>query len=80
MTAKYREPMLTKEQIEFLNSAFNDKPTKNNTISLDEETLDEIIVTLRHAITFITSRQKMHKDGVSLHKELIEKLERMKEE
>lgn len=37
--------------------------------------LTEVIVILRHARTFITSRQKMHPTGVYLYDELLTKLE-----
>jgi hypothetical protein len=37
--------------------------------------LDELLVTLKHARTFITSRQKMHPDGVELYDDLILTLE-----
>jgi Flp pilus assembly CpaF family ATPase len=37
--------------------------------------LQEIIVTMRHARVFITSREKMHPTGVQLYDELLTKLE-----
>ena len=39
-----------------------------------DNTLEEIIVTMRHARIFITSREKMHPTGVQLYDELLEKL------
>jgi hypothetical protein len=38
--------------------------------------LQDIIVTMRHARAFITSREKMHPTGVQLYDELLEKLVR----
>lgn len=38
--------------------------------------LADIIVTLRHARVFITSREKMHPTGVELFDELLGRLER----
>lgn len=41
----------------------------------DHQTLvEDAVVTLNHARVFITSRQKMHPDGVKLYDELIERL------
>ena len=37
--------------------------------------IEEIYHTMRHAQTFITSREKMHDDGVKLYDELLSKLE-----
>jgi hypothetical protein len=37
--------------------------------------LQEIIVTMRHARIFITTREKMHPTGVQLYDELLTKLE-----
>jgi len=39
-----------------------------------ENLLGEIIVTLRHARTFITTREKMNATGVALYDELLQKL------
>lgn len=39
-----------------------------------EALLDEVIVTMRHARIFITSREKMHPTGIELYDELLEKL------
>ena len=36
----------------------------------------EVLITLRHARTFITSRQQMHKAGVELHDDLINRIEK----
>ncbi len=36
----------------------------------------EVLITLRHARTFITSRQKMHKAGVELHDDLINRIKK----
>ncbi len=36
----------------------------------------EVLITLRHARTFITSRQQMHKAGVKLHDDLINRIEK----
>ena len=38
--------------------------------------LQEILVTMKHARIFITSREKMHPTGVELYDELLEKLAR----
>lgn len=38
--------------------------------------LEEAIATLKHAQTFISSRQKMHKCGRDLHQETIDKLKK----
>jgi protein-arginine kinase activator protein McsA len=35
---------------------------------------EEILTTMKHARTFITSREKMHPTGVELYDELIEKI------
>ena len=40
------------------------------------EILTEILSTLEHARIFITSREKMHKDGVKLYDELIDRLKK----
>jgi hypothetical protein len=40
------------------------------------ELCDEVLVTLKHARTFITSREKMHPDGVKLYDELLANLKR----
>lgn len=37
--------------------------------------IQELVTTMRHARTFITSREKMHPTGVSLYDELLSKLE-----
>ena len=42
---------------------------------LEKAIIDEIIVTLKHSRTFVTSRQKMHPNGVLLYDQLIESLE-----
>lgn len=42
---------------------------------LNGKLLDELLVTLKHARTFITTRQKMHPDGVELYDEIIQALE-----
>ena len=42
---------------------------------INGELLDELLLTLKHARTFITTREKMHPDGVELYDELILKLE-----
>jgi hypothetical protein len=39
-----------------------------------EALLDDVIVTMRHARIFITSREKMHPTGIELYDELLEKL------
>lgn len=39
-----------------------------------ENLLEEIIVTMRHARVFLTSREKMHPTGVALYDELLQKL------
>jgi len=39
-----------------------------------ENLLAEIIVTMRHARVFISSREKMHPTGIQLYDELLEKL------
>ena len=36
----------------------------------------EVLITLRHARTFIASRQQMHKAGVELHDDLINRIEK----
>jgi hypothetical protein len=41
-----------------------------------ENILADVIITMRHAHVFITSREKMHPTGVKLYQELLEKLER----
>jgi hypothetical protein len=78
MTAKIPDPMFTKEQIERLSGVFDGKERFTpNTVLLDREVLRDILTTMRHALLFIKSRQKMHKDGVRLHEEVIRKLERI---
>jgi hypothetical protein len=39
-----------------------------------ENILQDILVTMKHARVFITSREKMHPTGVQLYDELLEKL------
>lgn len=46
-----------------------------NIIKLSPHVLSEIITTLKHAQIFISSRQKMHHDGIKLHEDLITNLE-----
>jgi len=41
---------------------------------ISEELLNETIVTLSHARTFIKSREKMHPTGVELYEENLKKL------
>jgi hypothetical protein len=41
--------------------------------------LDEIIITLRHALMFINCKEKMHPTGVELHDDLIARLVRIKD-
>jgi len=36
------------------------------------ELLEEVLTTLRHAFVFITSRERMHIDGVALYQDTIE--------
>jgi len=43
----------------------------DNTIKLSPRTLLNLITTLKHARTFITSKQKMYSAGVELYDELI---------
>lgn len=43
-----------------------------------ENILRDVIVTMRHARIFITSREKMHPTGVQLYDELLAKLEARK--
>jgi len=63
---KIREPIVSPG--EFLESQYSEaKP-------MPQPVIDEILTTLRHARTFITSRQKMHFDGVTLYDELIKNL------
>lgn len=39
-----------------------------------DDTLKEVIDTMRHARIFITSREKMHPTGIQLYDELLAKL------
>ena len=41
-----------------------------------ENILADVIMTMRHARIFITSREKMHPTGIELYDELLGKLER----
>ncbi len=43
-------------------------------MKISGEFLNDIIITLHHARTFITSRQKMHKTGIGLYDELYSNL------
>ena len=43
-------------------------------ITLGKKQVEEIISTLKHARTFITSREKMNPTGVKLYDELIKNL------
>ncbi|MDZ7832804.1 MAG: hypothetical protein U5L07_13700 [Desulfobacterales bacterium] len=43
--------------------------------AITDEVFDEILNTLKHARVFISSRQKMHPDGIKLHEDLIAYLE-----
>ena len=47
---------------------------------LEKVIVDEIIATLNHARTFVTSQQKMHPNGVLLYDQLIESLEDLKKD
>ena len=46
-------------------------------IKYDEQKkiIDECLVTLRHATIFVSTREKMHPDGIKLFIELIHKIE-----
>ena len=44
-------------------------------ISIPKHVMDEILSTMRHARTFITSRQKMNPTGIELYDELIKNLQ-----
>ena len=46
-----------------------------NVIKLSPHVFNEIITTLKHARIFISTRQKMHPDGIKLHEDLITNLE-----
>jgi len=45
------------------------------TKSIPMNMIEEIYHTMRHARTFIASREKMHPDGVKLYDELLETIE-----
>lgn len=42
--------------------------------------LEDALVTLRHARVFVTSREKMHPDGVKLYDELIDRLSALEQD
>ena len=44
-------------------------------ITISPHIFKEIITTLKHAQIFISTKQKMHPDGINLHKDLITILE-----
>jgi hypothetical protein len=41
--------------------------------------IEELLVTLRHAHIFITTREKMHPTGIELYEETIKELEQLLE-
>jgi hypothetical protein len=47
----------------------------SQSVTLSHEFVDEVRITMRHARTFITSRQKMNRVGVELYDEILDKLE-----
>lgn len=47
----------------------------SGSIGLPSDDLQDVIVTMRHARVFITSREKMHPTGIQLYDELLAKLE-----
>ena len=71
------EKILPKEIIDSIRGAYlmDDMP---NVIKITPYVLDDIIVTMRHALVFISSRQKMHEDGIKLYQELLSNLEGLK--
>jgi hypothetical protein len=46
-----------------------------STISMSTTMITEIITTMRHAQAFISSKQKMHADGIELYDKLLKGLE-----
>ena len=64
---KIREPIVN--PIEFLGSQYSEaKP-------MPQPVIDEILTTLRHARSFISSRLRMHSDSIAIYDELIKNLE-----
>lgn len=63
-----------------MNNEYLKDPEFPNLITINSIELDEIITTLKHAEIFISSRQKMHVDGIKLHKGLRRSLETKKSE
>jgi len=44
---------------------------------MNKDTLKDVVLTLRHARLFISTRQKMHKSGIELYDELLEQLNKL---
>jgi hypothetical protein len=44
--------------------------------TMTDEVFNDILTVLKHAVIFISSRQKMHEDGIKLHTDLIHYLEK----
>ena len=68
--SKKLEPSMPKEVRDRIRPSF----IMPEGVTIPKDTFQEIIDTLEHARVFITSRQKMHKTGVSLYDKLISNL------
>lgn len=62
-----------------MNSEQLECPELPSLFTINSIELDEIITTLKHALIFISTRQKMHSFGIEEHKKLINDLEDFRE-
>ena len=71
------EKILPKEITDSMRRAYlmNDLP---NVIKISPYVFDDILVTMKHALVFIATRQKMHEDGIKLYQKLLRNLESLK--